>query len=35
LDPIQIISWDKTNILLEDELGIIESVVRPDVLLRN
>jgi hypothetical protein len=35
LDSMQIISWDKTNILLEDELGIIESVVRPDVLLRN
>lgn len=33
LDSTQIISWDKTNILLEDELGSVEAVVRPDVLL--
>lgn len=35
LDITQIISWDRTNILLEDELGSVEAVVRPDVLLAS
>lgn len=35
LNSTQIISWDRTNILLEDELGSVEAVVRPDVLLAN
>lgn len=35
LNAEQIISWDRTNILLEDELGSVEAVVRPDVLLAS
>lgn len=35
LNTEQIISWDRTNILLEDELGSVEAVVRPDVLLAS
>jgi hypothetical protein len=29
----QILSWDKRNILIEDEIGTIEMVIRPDILL--
>ena len=35
LNSTQIISWDKTNILLEDEIGSVEAIVRPDVLLAS
>jgi hypothetical protein len=35
LNSTQIISWDKTNILLGDEIGSVEAIVRPDVLLAS
>jgi len=33
LSPDQIVSWDKENVLFDDEFGNVEIVKRPDVLL--
>ncbi len=33
LSPDQIISWDKENVLFDDEFGNVEIVKRPDILL--
>jgi len=33
LDNSSVISWDSENVLIEDELGNIEIIKRPDVLL--
>ena len=35
LSAEQILSWDKRNIIVEDEIGTIEMVVRPDILLSH
>ena len=34
IDSDQIISWDDTNILFEDEINNIEIITRPDILLK-
>jgi hypothetical protein len=34
LDYDQVISWDSDNFLIEDELGNLEIVIRPDKLMR-
>ena len=33
LDIDQLISWDNENVLIEDEIGNVEIIKRPDVLL--
>jgi hypothetical protein len=33
LSPDQIVSWDKENVLFDDEFGNVEIVKRPDILL--
>lgn len=34
LDYTDIISWDSRNVLIEDEIGTMEIVMRPDLLMK-